>query len=89
MPKDTVESIVDLVRAAAPELSDAQLSTIATRLHRDMGGERHYFAKAPSLGKAWSLGGEIAAGVPLAQAFANVGVSRATGFRLLSRRWRR
>lgn len=88
MAKDAVESIVDMIRAAAPELPEQKLCAIALRIHRDLGGERLYIPKAPSVGKAVSLGEQIAAGVPLAQAFAAVGVSRSHGFALVSRRWR-
>jgi hypothetical protein len=42
--------------------------------HRpDLAGDRLYFSKAPAVGKAFRLGEQIAAGVPLAQAFATVG----------------
>lgn len=86
MAKDTVRSILDQVRAAAPELSEDKLRTIASGIYRDLGGERHYIPKAPAEGKAIRLGHELAAGVPLAQAFANLGIPRRTGFRLLRRR---
>ena len=87
MEKDTVQSIVELVRAAAPELSEQQLAAIATGIHRDLGGTRRYFSKAPARGKALCLGEQLAAGVPLAQAFAEVGVCRRWGYRLVARRW--
>lgn len=77
-----------LVAAAAPELSGECVAAIARRLQQDLGGGRVYFKKAPAAGKAVRLGHAIAAGVPLAQAFAEVDISRATGFRLLKRRWR-
>jgi hypothetical protein len=88
MAKDTVETILDLIRAAAPELPADKLDTIARKIHQDLGGGAHYFPKAPAQGKAFRLGEQVAAGVPLAQAFASVGVSESYGYRLLSRTWR-
>lgn len=88
MPKDTVMSIVDLVRAAAPGLSETQLGAIASRIYADLGGTRQYIPKAPAQGKALRLGGELAAGASLIQAFAAAGVSESYGYRLARRRWR-
>lgn len=88
MGKDTVPSIVDLVRAAAPGLTEAQLGAIAAKLYADLGGSRPYIPKAPAAGKAWRLGEQLAAGMPLAQAFETVGVSESYGYKLISRSWR-
>lgn len=89
MGKDTVESIIQMVRDAAPGIGDEALRTIAQRIHQDLGGTRPYIAKASAWGKALRLGDEIAAGVPLVQAFAKIGVSQRTGYRLIRRRVRR
>lgn len=85
MGKDTVERIIEMIRAAAPELPEAKLGAIATKIHRDLGGSHHYVTKAPALGKAGRLGEQLAAGVSLVQAFARVGVSESYGYRLLRR----
>ncbi len=84
---DTVERILAQVRAAAPELPERTLEVIARGLHRDLGGERHYVAKNPSMGKAERLGDTMAAGVPFARAYAVVGLSRTSAYRV--RRWSR
>lgn len=89
MSDDAIERILAQVRAAAPDLPDTTLKRIAHGIHADLGGERHYFTKAPAEGKAFSLGNALAAGVPLAQAFADLGLPRRTGFRLLRRRFAR
>lgn len=88
MAKNAVDRIVELVQAAAPELPPERLTAIALLIHRDMAGTRPYIPKAPVLGKASRLGEQLAAGVPLAQAFANAQISRATGFRILNRPYR-
>jgi hypothetical protein len=87
--KNALDLILDQVRAAAPELGEPQLQQIALGIQRDLGGTRHYLPKAPAWGKALCLGGQLAAGVPLAQAFAAVGVSKRYGFKLARRRVRR
>lgn len=88
MAKSAVDRIVELVRVAAPELSPERLTAIALLIHKDMAGTRPYIPKAPVLGKAFRLGEQLAAGVPLAQAFSNAQISRATGFRILNRPYR-
>jgi hypothetical protein len=89
MSKDAVDTLAELIRAAAPDLSAERARAIATRIGKDLAGDRLYFSKAPAAGKAWRLGEQIAAGVPLAQAFVTVGVSESYGYRLLRRAWRR
>lgn len=86
---ETVARILAQVRAAAPDLTEGTLQKIASGIHADMGGERVYVARNASWGKALRLIDALAAGRPLAQAFVGAGISRATGFRILSRPWRR
>ena len=86
MSKDEVDLVASIL-AAAPSLSPGLARAIAFRIQADIGGA--YLKKTPAEGKAWGLGNALAAGVPLAQAFVDVGVSRASGYRLLRRRWGR
>lgn len=86
--RDIVDEIFAQLRAAIPDLPDATLQGAALRIRQDWGGARAYVKKAPAEGKAFRLGTALAAGVPLAQAFADVGVSRSHGFSLARRRWR-
>lgn len=88
MPEDVLDKIMAQVRAAAPELPAARVNAIALQIRRDIGGSACYIKKAPAAGKAFRLGVALAAGVPLSQAFGEIGISRATGFRLLRRRGR-
>jgi hypothetical protein len=86
--RSAVDKLADLIRAAAPDLPEGRAREIASSINNDLAGDRLYFAKAPAEGKALRLGEQLAAGVPLAQAFERVGVSRSTGYRLLNRTWR-
>ena len=88
MTEDMLDKIMAQVRAAAPELPAARVDAIALQIRRDIGGSEVYIKKAPTAGKALRLGVALAAGVPLTQAFGEIGVSRATGFRLLRLRQR-
>lgn len=85
---DTVEEIVRLVRDAAPGLSNRQLEAIARKLYTDLGGERRYFPKGGLMGKAWRLDDATTAGVPFAQAYRGLGMSRTSAYRARERRGR-
>lgn len=87
MGKDVLDELVRQILAAAPEIPRGAAETAAQRIRQDWGGARVYIKKAPSVGKAFGLGTALAAGVPLAQAFAEVGVTDRHGRRLLKRRW--
>jgi hypothetical protein len=97
MGKDILEDYIARLEAqlaaAAPDLPIEALMRSARQIELDVrrarGGSEHYLKKAPAEGKAFSLGNALAAGVPLAQAFAEVGVKRAMGYRLIARRWRK
>jgi hypothetical protein len=87
MSKDGLDLILDRLRAAAPDYPEDKLRTAALQIRHDMGGGPVYIKKAPAEGKAFRLGIALAAGVPLAQAFADVGVGRRQGYYLVKRRW--
>lgn len=85
MAKDEIDLVTSIL-SAAPDLSLERAHVIARRIRADVGGA--YLKKEPTAGKAFGLGTALAAGVPVIQAFAEIGVSRSTGYRLLSRRWK-
>jgi hypothetical protein len=87
---DLVDRLIEQLRAAAPDYPLDKLQSAALLIRRDMGGATAYVKKAPAEGKAFRLGTALAVGVSVTQAFADLGVSRATGYRLLAshRRWR-
>lgn len=89
MPKiDLLDQIVAQLREAVPDYPAEKLLETARRIRQDLGGTEAYIKKAPALGKALSLGQQLAAGVPLDQAFVRAGISRSYGYVLLHRRWR-
>lgn len=87
----TDDVIKDMLRLVI-EASGVKPET-AQRVEQDLrlrwGGATVYIKKAPSEGKAFSLGVSLAAGASLHEAVQLAGVSRATAFRLLRRRWLR
>jgi hypothetical protein len=89
MAEDFIAHLVAQIRAAAPDLPADRVESIAVGIQRDWGGATVYIKKAPAAGKASRLGSALAAGVPLSQAFADVGVCRSHGYALIGRRWRR
>jgi hypothetical protein len=63
--------------------------TLEREFRAQFGGSEFYVKKKqPPERLQAALGHRLAAGTGLADAFADLGVSRATGFRLLSCRWR-
>jgi hypothetical protein len=89
MAKDLLDELVEQLRKAAPDFPEARLHAAARKLRSDMQGAKGWIRKEPAAGKAWRLGEQLAAGVPLAQAFEAVGVSQSYGYKLARRRWRR
>lgn len=85
---DFDELVRQILSAAAPGFPADRAREIALQIRRDgWGGQQLYIGKAPSAGKTFGLGTALAAGEPIARAFAAVGVSESYGYRLLRRRW--
>lgn len=89
MSKDT-EFFSDLMRQMReefPELSPERAQRVEQRMRATWGGSEVYIAKRAAEGKARRLGAELASGTSLAQAIENAGLTRRTGYRILSRKW--
>lgn len=85
---DVVKGFMRELLAAAPKLSTDDALKIEVRLREQWGGTRVYIGKATALGKAQRLGSALAAGAgSLREALATTGLSRRTGYRVLSRKW--
>ena len=85
MADDIITHFVRRLEAyTTPE--EARRVEIDLRLH--WGGAEVYVQKVPTLQKAAMVFAGIDAGLTLREAFDAAGVSRATGYRLMSRRWR-
>ncbi len=82
MPDDIIKEVIRLMQEHAdPRIAESKARQL-------FGGERIYVAKDARYPKAERLGCAVAAGLPLRTAFEAAGVSRATGYRLLSLRRR-
>lgn len=82
---DLLDEIMAQLAAAAPDYPREKLHATAVKIRRDIGGSEAYIRKAPAEGKAFGLGSALAAGVALAQACEEAGVSRTYGYRLVRR----
>ena len=80
--------IKHFVRRLEAYTTPEEARRVEIELRQQWGGAEVYVPKVPSLPKAERLGAGIAAGLSLRAAFEAAGVSRATGYRLLVRRWR-
>lgn len=85
MPDDIID---DVLRRMRPLLPLDQWHRMAYELRQTWGGSEVYIRKAPAEGKAHLIGGSLAAGLTLREAFEAAGVSRRHGFRLVSRHFR-
>lgn len=82
---DLLDDIMEQLAAAAPDYPQDKLRATALKIRRDVGGSEAYIRKAPAEGKVVGLSSALAAGVPLAQAFSDAGVSRGYGYKLVNR----
>ena len=83
MPDDIID---DLLRRTRPLMPLDQWHRLAYELRQTWGGSEVYIRKAPAAGKAHLIGGSLAAGRTLSEAFKAAGVCRRQGFYLLRRR---
>ena len=85
--EDIIDALLRELRQLSPQMTPDEAWRIETRLRHACGGVLGYVRKSATTdAKTWRLGLGLAAGRPLSEAFADIGVSRATGFRLLRRR---
>lgn len=90
---DEVASLVESLRLVCKDAGESAPSQLvleewARRIYRDKGGSRIYYPKKASVaGKAWSLGAALASGASPQEAIRAAGLSRTTGYRILSRPW--
>ncbi len=88
MADDILHAFLERLANWTPPAGET-LDTLEREFRAQFGGTTAYVKKKdPPERLAVKLGHRIAAGTGIADAFGDLGVSRATGFRLLSRRWR-
>jgi len=84
---DLIDYVIQVVREVAPELSPEKLHQLEMRVREERGGmDGGYLAKRRARMNAAKLGEALRARTPLQQGFADIDVSRATGYRLLRRK---
>lgn len=89
MADDLFAEFIRRVLEADDRGGKQEVTRTEIRIREQYGGQRIYLQKDPSTKKTMAAGASLAAGRNLNEAFAAAGVSRATGYRLLARRWRR
>ena len=87
MADDPIDDVLRRLRAWTPP-KGVTLTDFELELREQWGAAKHY-VKASQAGKVRALAGSLAAGATLREAFCWAGVSTATGYRLLRRRWAR
>lgn len=72
---------------SAGPITPAIVATIERQVREVWGGDRRYVGKATVEGKAYRLGAALATGATLLEAIEAAGLTRATGYRILGRKW--
>jgi hypothetical protein len=75
--------ILKIIEKKISEISPEQLGDIGLAIHRELGGRRFYFGKAPTAVNAARLADEVAQGIPMHQAAKNIGCTVRHARRLL------
>ena len=82
---DIVSDFLARLQQLAPEIPAQTRQRLEAGLRQDWGGTEPYVANRPSRAQAAQrLGEALRSRKPLAQCFAEQGISRRTGYRLLS-----
>lgn len=84
---DILDDVMRLLSEQRPDLRPGDLVRVEQQARQIWGGSDVYIAKRTAQGKVLRLADELAAGAPIGQAIRDAGLSRRTGYRLLSRRW--
>jgi hypothetical protein len=87
MPDDILHDFLTRLAQWAPP---AEVTRVEAEMRQQWGGIKGVYVKKkdPPEIRCQALGLRLATGTGIADAFSDLGVSRATGYRLLSRRWR-
>lgn len=88
MKRDFLDEVMVQFLAASPALPAEAAAQLEQHIRQVWGGERVYIGKRPAEEKVSRLAIELQRGVAIIDAFANAGLARRTGFRLLNRRRR-
>jgi hypothetical protein len=81
---DAIALILKKISEIAPEISGEQMQLIEHAIRRELGGSRHYFAKAPAARNAALLNEQLLRGIPIDQAAKKIGCTARHARRLVS-----
>jgi hypothetical protein len=87
MARRFVDELLEVCKETLSHLPPKEARALEVAIRQRFGGERVYVDKATADQKARRLGDELAKGVPVKQAIKQAGLSRRTGYRVLSRKW--
>lgn len=82
-----VDELLEVLEARCPSASPAERREFERDIRQRWGGDRVYIDKATAAGKAQRLGAALAAGASLREAIEKAGLSRRSGYRVLSKKW--
>lgn len=81
---DLLDDFMQRLRTLAPDLPAQTTLQLEVQTRQAWGGtDRNYIAKRPALQRTAKIGESLRAHKPLAQVFADAGVSRGYGYKLL------
>jgi hypothetical protein len=82
-----VDELMEVLQSTLSEMKPTEAQAVEQTIRQRWGGQKVYVDRALADQKARRLGAEIAAGKPIKQAIKDAGLSRRTGYRVLSRKW--
>jgi hypothetical protein len=82
-----VDELLKVCQETLSHLPPAEARALKRAIQLRWGGAEVYVDKGTSAHKAERLGEELAKGVPIKQALKSAGLSRRTGYRVLSKKW--
>lgn len=80
---DVIDATIVFLRDRHPHIGGDTLDELEVALRREFGGQQFYVRRRPAFTKSKALGEAMRRGLPIHEAIASVGVSRATAYRLL------
>jgi hypothetical protein len=82
-----VDELMALLQGELSAMKPSEARAVKLAIRQRWGGEKVYVDKATAGGKRDRLGAELAKGTPLVKAVKAAGLSRRSGYRVLSKKW--
>lgn len=87
MAQRFVDELMEGIASRCPSMSRKEARDIEEWIRLRWGGSREYIDRATAAKKLEKLAAELAKGTPIKEAVKTAGLSRRTGYRVLSRKW--